>query len=231
MFEGIGENISAIVQGKPIIAYGAVFVGGILTSASPCVLAAIPLAIGYVGGYSGGDMKKSLLYSVSFVLGLSVTFTLLGVAASLMGRLLGGLGVWMFVAVAVVAVAMGLSLMGLYDIPAFVRSDVRPKARGIAGAFVMGLLLGAISSPCATPVLAVILAYAASEGQIAYGGTLLFTYAIGHCILILAAGVSVGFVNRFINSRGLVAASKYIRKASGAVLVGGGIYIIIEKLA
>lgn len=230
MFEGLDASISAMVHGRHLAAYGAVFVGGLLTAASPCVLAAIPLVIGYVGGYSGGNRKKAFVYSFAFVVGLSVTFTLLGVAASYMGRLAGGVGVWMYLALAVVAVAMGLSLMGLFELPALVRTDVRPKATGITGAFIMGLLVGVASSPCATPVLAVILAYAATEGQVVYGGTLLFTYALGHCMLILAAGVSIGFVNGFISSKGLVAASGYIRKASGAVIVTAGGYLAVTMI-
>jgi cytochrome c-type biogenesis protein len=225
----LGEGIPAIVQGQPMIAFGAAFLGGLLSAANPCVLATIPLVIGYVGGYSGGDRKKAFLYSLSFILGLSVNFTLLGVAASAVGSLMGSLGVWMYVFVAVVAIVMGLSLMGLFEIPVLVKSDIRPKARGLLGAFMMGFIFGVVSSPCATPVLAVIITYVASEGRVLYGGALLFVYALGHCVLIFIAGVSVGFVNGFINSKGLVRASGYIKKTSGALLVGVGGYVLITN--
>jgi cytochrome c biogenesis protein CcdA len=224
------ESIPAIVQGQPIIAFGAAFLGGLLSAANPCVLATIPLVIGYVGGYSGGDRKKALFYSLSFILGLSVNFTLLGVAASAVGSLMGSLGVWLYVIVAVVAIVMGLSLMGLFEIPTLIKSNIRPKTRGLAGAFMMGFIFGVVSSPCATPVLAVIITYVASEGRVLYGGALLFVYALGHCVLILAAGVSVGFVNSFINSKGLVRASGYIKKASGALLVGVGGYVAYANI-
>jgi len=224
------ESIPAIVQGQPIIAFGAAFLGGLMSAANPCVLATIPLVIGYVGGYSGGDRRKALFYSLSFIFGLSANFTLLGVAASAVGSLMGSLGVWLYVFVAVVAIVMGLSLMGLFGIPTLVKSDIRPKTRGLAGAFVMGFIFGVVSSPCATPVLAVIITYVASEGRVAYGGGLLFVYALGHCVLILAAGVSVGFVNGFINSKGLVRASGYIKKASGALLVCVGLYVAYANI-
>ena len=226
----LGGSIPAIVQGQPIIAFGAAFLGGLLSAANPCVLATIPLVIGYVGGYSGGDRRKAFLYSLSFILGLAVNFTILGVAASAVGSLMGSLGVWMYVFVALVAVVMGLSLMGLFEMPALVRSDIRPKTSGLAGAFVIGFIFGVVSSPCATPVLAVIITYVASEGRVLYGGSLLFTYALGHCVLIFAAGVSVGFVNGFINSKGLVSASGYIKKASGALLVGVGGYVAYANI-
>ena len=225
-----GESIPAIVQGQPIIAFGAAFLGGLLSAANPCVLATIPLVIGYVGGYSGGDRKKSLFYSLSFIFGLSVNFTLLGVAASAVGSLMGSLGVWLYVFVALVAIVMGLSLMGLFEIPTLVKSDIRPKTRGLAGAFVMGFIFGVVSSPCATPVLTVIITYVASEGKVLYGGSLLFVYALGHCVLIFIAGMSVGFVNGFINSKGLIRASGYIKKVSGALLVGVGGYVAITNI-
>ena len=155
MIEAFGESMSAVVQGQPLFAFGVAFLGGLLSAANPCVLATIPLVIGYVGGYSGGDRRKAFLYSLSFILGLSVNFTLLGVAASAIGGLLGSLGVWLYVGVAVVAIVMGLSLMGLFEIPVLVKSDIRPKTRGLAGAFMMGFIFGVVSSPCATPVLAV----------------------------------------------------------------------------
>jgi cytochrome c biogenesis protein CcdA len=79
-------------------------------------------------------------------------------------------------------------------------------------------------------VLAVIIAYVASEGRVAYGGALLFVYALGHCVLILAAGVSVGFVNGFINSKGLVRASGYIKKASGALIAAVGVYVLLAAV-
>ena len=64
------DNIEQIVAAYPFLAFGAVFLAGVISSASPCVLATIPLVIGFVGGYADGDRKKAFLYSVAFVLGL-----------------------------------------------------------------------------------------------------------------------------------------------------------------
>ncbi|TFG46794.1 MAG: cytochrome c biogenesis protein CcdA, partial [Candidatus Brocadiia bacterium] len=75
------DNIEQIVAAYPVIAFGAVFLAGIVSSASPCVLATIPLVVGYVGGYADGDRKKAFFYSIAFILGLSLTFTAFGAAA------------------------------------------------------------------------------------------------------------------------------------------------------
>jgi len=218
------ENIQTIIQNNHSLAFLAVFIGGLISAASPCVLAAIPLIIGYVGGYSGGDKKKAALYSLVFILGLSITFTVLGAAASAMGQFLSFAGQWLYIGLAVIAVAMGLQLMGLISIPLPFQKTRQVKSRGLWGAFLLGLLTGTVSSPCATPVLAVILAYVSTQGDILYGGTLLFTYALGHCVLIFIAGLSIGLTESIVSSRGIKNFSLYSKKISGILLIIFGIY-------
>ena len=218
------SNIQAIVQNNHGLAFLAVFIGGLISAASPCVLAAIPLIIGYVGGYSGGDKKKAAIYSLVFILGLSITFTVLGAAASAMGQFLSFAGQWLYIGLAVVAVAMGLQLMGLVSIPLPFQKTHQIKSRGLWGAFLLGLLTGTVSSPCATPVLAVILMYVSTQGNILYGGSLLFTYAVGHCALIFVAGLSIGLTESIVSSRGVKNFSLYAKRFSGTILMIVGLY-------
>jgi cytochrome c biogenesis protein CcdA len=228
--ESLLNNIQTIVQDNHGLAFLAVFLGGIVSAASPCVLAAIPLIIGYVGGYSGGDKKKAALYSLVFILGLSITFTVLGAAATVMGRFLSFAGQWLYLGLAVIAVSMGLQLMGLISIPLPFQKTKQVKSRGLWGAFLLGLLTGTVSSPCATPVLAVILAYVSTQGDMLYGGSLLFTYAVGHCALIFFAGLSIGLTENMVNSKGIKNFSLYSKRFSGALLVAIGIYIGISAV-
>src|SRR4030042_4724475 len=151
------DHLSQSLSDNPILAYIGVFLGGILSSSSPCVLATIPLMIGYVGGYSEGDRRKAVLYSLTFILGLSITFTSLGAIASLVGGLFGLFSsAWYFIAGGI-AIAIGLNLIGPFEWNLPVPVHLQPKQRGILGAFLLGLFFGIISSPCATPVLALIL--------------------------------------------------------------------------
>src|SRR5512139_3900325 len=197
------DNIEQIVAAYPLIAFGAVFLAGIVSSASPCVLATIPLVVGYVGGYADGDRKKAFLYSIAFILGLSLTFTAFGAAAGLLGTMFGMIGGWWYVALGAVAVLMGLQMVGLYQIRLPIHVEMKPKRRGIFGAFLLGLFFGIVSSPCATPVLVVILTLVASKGEVLYGTALLFVYAIGHCMLMLLAGTFTGFVEAFVKAKGV----------------------------
>ncbi|MDA8077364.1 MAG: sulfite exporter TauE/SafE family protein [Nitrospiraceae bacterium] len=222
--EALLSNTQHIIQNQHGLAFVVVFLGGLISAASPCVLAAIPLIIGYVGGYSEGNKRKATLFSFVFVLGLSITFTLLGAAASAMGQVLGFMGRWLYAGLTVIAVLMGLQLMGIISIPLPFQKTRTVKSKGLVGAFLLGLLTGTVSSPCATPVLAVILAYVSTQGDMTYGGSLLFVYAIGHCALIFIAGLSIGLTESIISSKGAKNFSLYSKRFSGAVLAAAGIY-------
>ena len=224
--ESLLGNISSVINSTPALAYILIFLGGILSASSPCVLAIIPLVVGFVGGYSEGNKKKALLYSLTFALGLSITFTVLGAIASLLGRLFGDVGkLWYYLA-AGVALVMGLYLLGVIKIPFPKTVEMKTKHKGILGAFLLGLLFGMVSSPCATPVLAVILAFVATKAQIIYGISLLFVYALGHCALIILAGVSTGFVESFARSRGITNFSNTAKKISGLLIIFAGFYVL-----
>ncbi|MFN3481091.1 MAG: cytochrome c biogenesis CcdA family protein, partial [Thermodesulfovibrionales bacterium] len=224
------SNIQHTIQNQHGLAFIAVFIGGIISAASPCVLAAIPLIIGYVGGYSEGDKKRAALFSLIFVLGLSITFTILGIAASVMGQFLGFMGRWLYIGLAIIAVLMGLQLMGIISIPLPFQNTRDVRTKGLLGAFLLGLLTGTVSSPCATPVLAVILAYVSTQGDVIYGGLLLFVYAIGHCALIFIAGLSIGLTESIVNSKGIRNFSLYSKRFSGALLILAGIYLGITNI-
>lgn len=220
------ENIEQIVAAYPLLAFGAVFLAGVLSSASPCVLATIPLVVGFVGGYADGDRSKAFRYSLSFVLGLALTFTAFGAAAGLLGTMFGNLGGWWYVAAGIVALVMGGQMMGFYEIRLPIKRDFKPKQGGIIGSFLLGLFFGVVSSPCATPVLVVILTYVATKGEIFYGTALLFTYALGHCLLMLLAGTFTGFVEAFVKKQGIVNFSLWSKRLGGLIVAGVGGWLL-----
>jgi cytochrome c biogenesis protein CcdA len=219
-------NIEQIIAAWPLIAFGAVFLAGVLSSASPCVLATIPLVVGFVGGYAAGDRWRAFRYSLAFILGLSLTFTAFGAAAGLLGTMFGTLGGWWYVAAGAVAVAMGLQMAGLFEIRLPIRREFKPQRGGLVGAFLLGLFFGVVSSPCATPVLVVILTLVATKGEILYGVALLFVYALGHCLLMLAAGTFTGFIEAFVKARGVVSVSAWAKRISGGVVTLVGAWFI-----
>lgn len=224
------ETLLEAVQGNPLLALGAVFVGGLLSASSPCVLAILPLVIGFVGGQSEGNHRKAVRYSLLFALGLAITFTILGAIAGIFGRLFGDVGPAWFLIVGLVIIAMGLSMLGLFELRLPMPAALQNKARGSLGAFLIGLFFGIASSPCATPVLVIILTYVATKGQVLYGTLLLFVYAIGHCALIVAAGISAGLAQRFIQSRGLERFSTWSKRVFGVLVIFAGGWLIYRNL-
>jgi cytochrome c biogenesis protein CcdA len=230
--EGLLANIGDIIQNQGWLAFPACFLGGIISSASPCVLAMIPLVIGYVGGYAEGSQQKAIQYSLVFVLGLTITFTVLGIIAGAMGRLFGDVGSFWNYVLPPVAILLGLYLLlsEVLNLNIGISQRFLPKKKAIIGAFLIGLFFGIVASPCATPVLAVILTFAATQKEIAYSGGLLLTYALGHWVLVLGAGISVGFAQRVLESKGISNFCSYSKKAAGAILIGVGIYLFTYLL-
>jgi cytochrome c-type biogenesis protein len=224
--ESILSNIADVINNSPGLAYLFVFLGGLISASSPCVLAIVPLVIGFVGGYSEGNKKKAIVYALVFALGLSITFTILGAIASLMGRLFGDVGKFWYYLAAGVAIIMGLYLIGVLKFKLPQPVTLKTKHKGIVGAFLLGLLFGAVSSPCATPVLAVILAFVATKGRVIYGTSLLFVYAVGHCALIVLAGIFTGFVENYAKSKGVSNFSSLTKKISGILICLAGLYIL-----
>lgn len=217
----------AVLQAGSLLAYLLVFLGGIVTSIGPCNVAMIPLVIGFVGGSGQLGRGRSLALSLTFAVGLAITFMLLGVVASLVGGLMGGTSrVWYYV-VAAICVLIGLSMLGVFrlpEVPGAARLRERVQLRGIPGALVLGLVSGFVASQCATPVLAAILTYVMSQdGALAYGAALLFVYALGRGVPIVLAGTFTGALKQL---QSLGRWSPIIERVSGVIIIGVGLYFL-----
>lgn len=227
--ENIFGDISQLIQQNPWLAILGVFIGGAITASNPCVLAMIPLLMSVVAGTEGTSIKKSVGFSLLFVLGLSVTFTILGLISALMGRMLGDVGTFWKYLVAGVCLIMGAHLLGLFKFNVNFPQHLSVKKGGSLGAFLLGLLFGVVSTPCAVPILAVLLAYVASRGNVIYGGLLLFIYALGHSALILIAGTSMGAAKKLIESRRLRKTNLALQKIAGIIIILVGAYFIFQQ--
>ncbi len=234
MLDELITNAGQYLDTNPWLAVVAVFLGGLLTASNPCVLVMIPLMMSFVAGRR--DQKPGLLrafgFSFVFVLGLSITFTAMGMIAALAGTMYGDVPkAWSWV-VAAVCVLMGLHLMAVLTVPIPSLADkVKPSTRGLAGALVLGLLFGLVSAPCAAPILVVLLTYLAGSGaSVLYGGFLLLVYALGHSLLILVAGTSMGAARIFIENKRMTRATEILRRCAGAVIVLVGVFFAYRGL-
>jgi cytochrome c biogenesis protein CcdA len=227
MLEEFVQRTGEYVHTNPWLAVVAVFIGGVLTASNPCVLAMIPLMMSFVAGRreEGTGVLRAFLYSLLFVTGLSITFVVLGMIAALAGtRFGGGSAVWNFI-VAAVCLVMGLHLMGVLKFTIPMPFQLQPKTQGVIGALLLGLLFGVVSTPCAVPILVVLLTYlAGSDTSVPYGGFLLLVYALGHSVLILLAGTSMGIAKKIIESKQANRLLDVLRRVAGALIVLVGVY-------
>ena len=215
------------MQNRPILAYGASYLGGMLSTASPCILASIPLIIGFVGGYAAGSKKQAFLYSLTFVVGLALVMSALGAMAAFMGTMFGGIGpFWQFL-VGTILMIMGLQLAGVINLKLGASQKFLPQRTGLWGALILGMLFGLVFSPCASPVLAVILTLAAVQGRMAYGSSLLFAYALGQGTLVILAGTFTGVLESFLHSRGAKVSAR-IQQLAGGLIFFAGAYIFFQ---
>ena len=172
-----------------------VFIAGILTSLTPCIFPMIPITLAILGTKDHRH-SKGFLISSSYVLGIALTYAILGVIAAKTGAMFGSiLGRPLVVGtIAAIFVLMGLSMYGLFEIrlPSALthRLASTNQRQGFIGAFASGLLAGVVASPCVGPVLISVLAFVAQKQNPAMGFVFLFVFALGFGQLFLLIGTS-----------------------------------------
>ncbi|MEG1559712.1 MAG: cytochrome c biogenesis protein CcdA [Clostridia bacterium] len=219
------EQLSALIQSSAWLAPLLALLAGVLTSFTPCSLSSIPLVIGFVGGTGQRDTKRAFRLSLTFAAGAAVAFTTLGVIASLAGRLMGRSASWWYIILGVLMVLMALQTWGVFEIIPSSYLLGKNTKRGYVGAFFAGILGGVFSSPCSTPVLIALLAIVAGKGSILWGILLLLLYSVGHGILSVVTGTSVGFVQKLSASKKYGKASTILKIVMGALILLIGFYM------
>ncbi len=221
LLDKIAPLLTEIGWLTPVLA----LLAGVITSFTPCALSTIPLVVGYVGGTSQKDSKKAFKLSLIFILGMAVTNTGLAVAATLAGKIVGNTNPWWYIVLGVLMVFMALQTWGIFEIiPSSYLISKNTKKGGI-GAFIAGLLGGIFSSPCATPVLIVLLAIVSIQGNILWGILLFVLYSIGHGVLSVIAGTSLGFVQKLAANEKYGKFSKILTIVMGFLILAMGLYM------
>jgi cytochrome c-type biogenesis protein len=219
------------------------FLAGLASFLSPCVFSLVPAYVGYLGGRSvasssGGQENRwlTLSHGLAFVLGFSVIFISLGLAASALGGLLYNLRNWLSVIGGIVVIIFGIHMTGLFRIP-FLEYDLRPQSapdrqRGYLASFLMGVFFSAGWSPCVGPILGSILTLSINGGSISQGLLLLSAYSAGLAIPFLIASTQIGLVTVVIRRYGKV--MRYVEVFMGVLLILVGALLLsgrFEQLA
>lgn len=225
MIDNLLNSLSILIRENVWLSPVLALLAGIITSVTPCALSSVPLVIGYVGGTGQKDTKKALKLSLTFAVGTALTFTTLGVIASSAGKLIGTSNHWWFILLGILMVLMALQTWEIINIIPATNLLSKNKKRGYAGALLAGVLGGLFSSPCATPVLIVLLGILAKDGNIIFGIILMLCYSLGHSALTIVAGTSIGFVQKINASEKYRVFSTVLRIVMGITILGIAFYM------
>ena len=197
--ENLFHNFSQYLNEASPAAYLVSFLGGIGASLTPCIYPIIPLLVGVIGVSGAESRTRGFLFSSAFVLGMALTYSLLGVAAAFTGRIFGQLTAHPLSSLIVgnIYLFFALSMLGLFEVrlPGS-WGEPRPGRTNhrLGAVFLMGASSGFVAAPCTVPVLGVLLAFVAQTRNLFFGFSLLFVFALGLGLLLIVAGTFTGLV-------------------------------------
>lgn len=190
----LSERFKNSLETNLLLAFVLVFFAGVLTSFTPCIFPMLPITISILGYHANkGNRSHNIIRAVSYVLGIAMTYSLLGVVAALTGQLFGSAltNKYLLSGLCLLFVLMALGMWDVFEVqvPAFVRNRfATTKTHGLGGAFVMGLVAGVVASPCVGPVLISILSFVSTTRNVPLGFGLLFTFALGLGLIFILIG-------------------------------------------
>lgn len=208
-----------------------VFLGGLALNLTPCVYPLIPITIGYFGGQSEGKTSRLALMGLLFMLGMAVTYSIVGVVTSLTGAVFGALlqNTIVIVVIAAIFVALSLSMFGVYEfkLPDNLVAKAGGAKGGLFGAFFMGLTMGIVAAPCIGPFVLGLVTYVAAKGDPFYGFLMFFVLAIGLGLPYLFLAIFSGKIKNLPRAGLWMDAVKHI---FGFILLAMALYFLIPIL-
>ncbi len=204
-----------------------VFFGGLLTSFGPCNLSLLPITVAFLAGF---EKNQSPLYrSLNFCSGIVLSLVILGSISGFLGKVYGQIPLFLPTFVSILAILMGLNLIGIFKVPLPKGPNPtiwKEKVPAPIAPIAAGLAFGLASSPCTTPVLAVLLGWIAQKGSPLLGILLLSSFGFGQVFPLFIAGTAAGSIPNLLAIR---AFAHWIPPLSGAILLITGLLTLMAR--
>jgi thiol:disulfide interchange protein DsbD len=204
-----------------------VFLGGLALNLTPCVYPMIPITISYFGGQAQGKKGSLVAHACLYVIGMAVTYSVLGVFAAMTGSLFGTALQYppVLIGIALVMVLLALSMFDVYEfrMPAFLNRLAGGSQKGFGGTFLMGLTVGIVAAPCIGPFVLGLLTYVGNKGSAFLGFLLFFVLALGMGVPFIVLGVFSGSIKRLPRSGAWMV---WVRKVFGFILLAMAVYFL-----
>jgi len=230
MIEHLVNNLSLYLETSVFLAFLAAYLGGIVISFTPCTYPLIPVTIGFIGVQGSSSRLRGFMVSLFYVIGLAVTYSVLGAAAALSGRIFGQMQTtpWTYFIMANVCLVMGLSMLDVFNISVPVPHKLMKRTsqndnKGFLDSFLIGIVSGIVIGPCTAPALGVLLGYVALKTNLLLGMSLLFVFAFGMGTLLIIVGTFAGIIAALPKSGKWMIKIKFI---SGLILIGAAEYFL-----
>jgi len=208
-----------------------VFIGGMALNLTPCVYPLIPITVSYFGGRSGQSQGRLVAHGLSYLAGLAITNSTLGVIAAMTGGLMGAMlqNTWVLVGIAFVLLTFASSLFGFWELrlPQGLTQAASRSYTGYFGSLFMGLTLGIIAVPCIGPFILGLLTWIASVGSPGLGFIVFFSLSLGLGLPLFILALFSGRLEKLPRSGEWMI---WVRKLMGWVLVGMAAYFLRPML-
>ncbi len=225
--QGQNEITNLIASQGLVLTLAVIFVGGLALNLTPCVYPIIPITISFFVGQSSGKLSKSVSLALFYVLGMSITYSALGVAAAMTGGILGSSlqNPLVLVGIACVFLIFAFSMFGGFEIrvPTFLNQLAGGSRQGYAGALFMGLTVGIVAAPCIGPFVLSLLTYVAAQGDPVLGFLMFFVLSLGLGLPYFVLGTFSGSLERLPQSGVWMI---WVKKVFGVIMVAVAIYFI-----
>lgn len=221
-------QMSDALQHRPLVAVPLLFFAGLITSLNPCIWPMIPITAGTIGGVGGATQpsgqpsrRRAVRLTLTYVLGLSLFYALLGLIAGLSGSMFGTISAnrWSLLAIGNLLLVFSLAMFDV--IPVRMPARLTAWAGGLGGGsypavFLLGATSGIVAAPCGAPAFAAVLTWVATTHSAVLGFIYLFVFSLGMTAVLVLVGVFSGALAMLPKPGAWMV---WIKRAAGVVLL------------